>query len=1189
MKTCLRTLLAGWFLAAALIIPAAADEFLEGLQPDQVVHGFRTVNLYDNASGQAMGARFVSEKHGYIIDLLQIQSVPQAFYWIKTPITGSRGEPHACEHLLLGKGNRGRYVATLEDMALGNSTAYTGQYQTCYHFNTTAGEETFYEIYEAKLQALLHPDFTDEEIRREVCHLGVVTNDDGSLAIDEKGTVYTEMVSSFERPYYHTYRRLFQLVYGEDHPLTHSAGGDPDIMRDMVPQDMWDFHSATHRLANMGSIVSIPSSTPVEAYLRQMSEMLDHCSEQPDSSPLSGIGNFDFPPPDPAPAGTTLTVNYPSDRAEDPGYLLYSWPADLELDYKEQGVLELFLEAFGSGETSDLYNLFINSETRRIDIGATAVDGWIEDDFGLPICFDLTGVNSSVINERLADSVEAMIVSAVRRVHDYADGSTELKELNTRARNRLIEYQKQIANNLNQPPMFGFRGGPAGAWLGIMEDLESVPGFRKSLVYADQLNYIDSLLSLNQNIWRERIDTWRLLAVPPYSVGATPSPDIVTANAAAKQARLASYVEDFKQKYNVADAQLAIAQYKEEFDTKTAELEAANARMELPGFIDNPPMTLDDQLDFQSLTVAGKAPLVASTFDNMTSSRVGLALRLDVIPESLMVYVPFLSAVMTDIGVIKDGEVITFDQMQERLRLEVLNLNAYYSAGFSKGRVELVLAGQGGNQQELFNALGWMDAALYSPYVSEDNLPRILDRLDQLIQGNRNRMRGSEESWVNSPAAAYQYDYNPIIMTSTCFLTRVHLLQRLRWLLTDPGDETAQGELASLLDALSAFADNHDRQQITELLAALESGTAATEITVGSDLAGQMAGLGEHARNIARNFVQSLRVTLGDIPDANLTDDLHYLCERAKHDIMVDPAQALARLNEVLALIRRVDNARLFMVSNTTDRAAALPQIEALVAKLDNRPSIRQTYATDRRVVGRLAQRQPGLTSPLYVGLMHQGTQNGVLIFTARVASEYDTATDAVLNCLSGKLYGGGGPHGLFMKTWAAGLAYSNGYGIGQQSGLARYYAERCPDVSETMRFVVNQLKTAQPTPDLTDYAIAQVFGVSRAPGRYEQRGEAMAEDLADGYAPETVRRYNEKILAMREREDLFEQLQARMEAAYGPVLIGYGRPLGESDEGKFFMIGPEAQFQALEKYIETVEGKTTVYRLYPRDFWLTL
>ncbi|MEW5797292.1 MAG: hypothetical protein AB1772_13170, partial [Candidatus Zixiibacteriota bacterium] len=666
---------------------ARADEFLESLAPDQSVHGFRTANLYDNATGQAMGARFMSEKYGFTVDLVQIESVPQAFYWIKTPITASRGEPHACEHLLLGKGRRGQYVAALEDMTLSNSTAYTEQYRTCYHFNTVAGPETFQKVFEAKLQALLHPDFSDEEIRREVCHIGVVVDpEDSTLSLEEKGTVYTEMVSSFERPYYNTYRRVYQLVYGQDHPFTHVSGGDPNVMRSMTPQNMWDFHKATHHLANMGAVISIPRSVSIGDFLRQLSATLDRCQDYPDSSALPGIGKFSFPSHQAAPSGTSLLVNYPSDRAEDPGYLLYSWPADLALDFREQAVLTIFLDAFANGENSDLYKLFVDSRTRSTNIGATAVSGWIEEDFGLPISFDVTGVTSSLINQRLLDSVAAMIIDAIRGVHDLADNTPELVDFNTRVRNRLIEFRKRMENNLNQPPMFGFRSGPAGAWLNVMKDLESSPGFRKSLILMDRIVYIDSLLNLSGNIWRERIDDWRLLTVKPYAVGATPSAEIVKANAAAKEARLAGYVEDFKKKYGVADAQQAIARYKAEFDANTAVIAKASAEITMPEFIPNPPMTLDDQLDYQTIKLANNVPLVASTFDNMTSARIGLALRLDVIPESLLVYVPFLPSMLNQIGVIRDGKAVTFDEMQERLRLEVLNLSAYFSHGYSTGR-----------------------------------------------------------------------------------------------------------------------------------------------------------------------------------------------------------------------------------------------------------------------------------------------------------------------------------------------------------------------------------------------------------------------------------------------------------------------------------------------------------------------
>jgi len=76
--------------------------------------------------------------------------------------------------------------------------------------------------------------------------------------------------------------------------------------------------------------------------------------------------------------------------------------------------------------------------------------------------------------------------------------------------------------------------------------------------------------------------------------------------------------------------------------------------------------------------------------------------------------------------------------------------------------------------------------------------------------------------------------------------------------------------------------------------------------------------------------------------------------------------------------------------------------------------------------------------------------------------------------------------------------------------------------------------------------------------------------------------------MAQRDRRDLYKELESRMETVYGPVLIGYGPSLAESEDGIFFLIGPESQFESLENHIEAAESRQTVYRLYPRDFWLT-
>ena len=59
--------------------------------------------------------------------------------------TSDKGEPHTQEHLLVGKGNKGRMLAESETMTLTGFTAFTMQWRTCYPFNTQAGPHVFYQ------------------------------------------------------------------------------------------------------------------------------------------------------------------------------------------------------------------------------------------------------------------------------------------------------------------------------------------------------------------------------------------------------------------------------------------------------------------------------------------------------------------------------------------------------------------------------------------------------------------------------------------------------------------------------------------------------------------------------------------------------------------------------------------------------------------------------------------------------------------------------------------------------------------------------------------------------------------------------------------------------------------------------------------------------------------------------------
>jgi Zn-dependent M16 (insulinase) family peptidase len=1175
--------------AASVLGQSDYDQLTEG----QTLHGFTTLAVYENGAGDAMGARFLSDDYGFVLDVMQIQSVPQAFYWVKSPPATDRGEPHTCEHLLLGKGNKGRYVAGMEDMMLATSTAYTAQTHTCYHFNTKGGEDAFFQLFEAKLDALCNPNFDDEEISREVCHVGVVEDPEtGELSLEEKGTVYTEMVSTYEKHWYHLWGRMDEMLYGEDHPLANISGGRPDAIRTMVPQDLWDFQQSAYRLGNMGAIVSLPDNVKLDDCLGQMKDILKRVQKDKQAPQGIGIGAYTVPPATPAVGPATIEIHgYPSDNTQDPGHILFGYPATLSLDNSEQFLLNLFLEAFAGGSNSNLYNIFINSKTRTMDIGGNSVFAYFSEDKGNPIYVGLSGVTNEYVTEAMIDSVRNVITRELVRVYSFEDNSEELAEFNKRVAARLVSAQKQAEQYLNSPPMFGFRRGSAGGWMSLLRRLEGEPGFRKSLLGKRHFDATEALLAGGTNFWKAHMDTWRLLASTPMAVGVGPAPDMLEHEAQEKAERIAAYTSAYEKEYKTDDARSAIEAYKSDFDKETERLEDMAANQSMPSFMDSPPMTLDDQLKYEVVTLPSDIPMVASTFDNMTSATVGLALRLDPIPENRLLYVPALASVLTEIGVVKDGTAIPFEEMSDRVRNEILGLRAYIDHNPQTERVELVLRGQGANRGELFTALDWMEAALFSPYLDEANLPRMRDLVDQGLTSLRNRMKGSEEAWVNDPAEGWQYQSNPLVLTASNFLTQAHDLHRLKFRLMDPGTDVDRDLVGAVLDAAQALETTGGGDALAGKLAALDDSTV--EMTADVQALAEAVTAAEATEQAAENtreIIEALKLTLPEIPNECLVGDWRYLCQQIQADLMMTPAVTLAEIDDVLTSIRRADNARLFMISNSEDRAAGMKPLTDLVGKLDSsEKTIRQTYAMAPRILERLQEHQKVEGMPTYVGLVNENTRNGVLIFSAPNAGQYDASENAVLDCLTGKLYSGGGAHGLFMKTWGAGLAYSNGYSYGQRSGNVRYYAERCPDVSETMRFVVNTLKESSDDAHLTEYAVALVFGTSRAAGRYESRGEAMASDLADGIHPDRVVNFNRRVLEMRTKENLNSILRERMESVYGKVMIGYGPKLGSIPGSSHFLIGPEPQFESLEQLIATAEGPQKVYRLYPRDFWLTL
>jgi hypothetical protein len=207
---------------------------------------------------------------------------------------------------------------------------------------------------------------------------------------------------------------------------------------------------------------------------------------------------------------------------------------------------------------------------------------------------------------------------------------------------------------------------------------------------------------------------------------------------------------------------------------------------------------------------------------------------------------------------------------------------------------------------------------------------------------------------------------------------------------------------------------------------------------------------------------------------------------------------------------------------------------------------------------------------------------------SAPLLTYVDTDREHLLQFLASKLYGGGGSHSIFTKTIGAGLAYSNGIGSSPTSGRENYYAERTPEIPQTLKFVIDELKKAPRDEGLVDYAIAQAFIEFRSASTYESRGESMAADVADGLQPDMVKRFRQAVLELRKSPKLADDLYDRMGPVYARILPGYDPQIKSVPGAIYFVIGNEKQFTAYEAYLKSTLGANTqLHRLYPRDFWV--
>eukprot|EP01062_Namystynia_karyoxenos_P051683 TRINITY_DN4070_c0_g1_i1.p1 TRINITY_DN4070_c0_g1~~TRINITY_DN4070_c0_g1_i1.p1 ORF type:complete len:1201 (+),score=331.13 TRINITY_DN4070_c0_g1_i1:50-3652(+) len=1164
-------------------------------------------------SAAQVGLRARHLDTGFTLDLLALPFVPQALVWVSTPPRSDGGESHTQEHVLLGKGHRAKYVCTLNELSLATTTAFTCRPRTCYTMQTLGGHESFFTLLREKLLSLLEPDMCDDDISREVCHWAV----DEKGEPEEKGCVYNEEKQSHGQALYRAWQQVYRLLYGEGHPLSFDSGGTPEGIRATTVEALRAYHRDHYLLSRMGAVVALPPAVGFDDALAAISRVLGQLPRRGDGSPPPPL-----PPPRPAPHGTVRICHFPNENKAEQGSIVYTWPGRMPDDslqapggWQEYALVDLFLKEFGSGSSSALHKALIAEATRERDYRATSVSMWLGSEPGRAIHFSVGGVSSQYIDESYLSGVVDAVQRQLRVVAGWSAGDAALAEFNKKVLSAVRSNVRGTIKFLQSPPRFGVRG-VYDQWLSYLDDavLLAEGATDVELSYEREAQYVRKLLQETPNPWGDLIGRFQLAELRPIAVAAVASPQMREELQEAEKQRKAAFLEALPAQLGVSTREEALATFRERYQQRTAEIEQATklSADEMPSFTDDPPMTQDPSLPYEvyqiSLPGGRSAPLLQCSFPGMgRGAHLGVVLSLAEVPAHLLAHLPIIASALCRVGLFRDGERIAHDEVSRRIEDETLGVGARMATNRSTGRLELVFSGSGLEGSECADAAAWMRCMLHTPDWTEANLSRIRDTVDSRLDSQRKALDQYMEHWVNTLAYVMLHQTSLSRLASDCIFTREHALLCIRWRLRDPDSAAAAviaqfeafgGGSASAADAVLGWVAGGCEGDPPD---AADEGPYASAVTCARrtppKAAPTVAAAAKDLRHLLKQLPYDGPQQERTVPAAIWSDELRLLLARLSEP----PSGVLGEWAELMEHARR-GAARAFLAAGPAAAGAARELVEELLRELSAGEGAQRHVdcsASDGLRLARPCKSDPaGFVTRRWQARRPQGeqpaeawgmcidslTQGAVLHsvpgFSIR-AAEWDRAE--LRRFLVTKAWCGGGAHTPFVRTWGAGLAYSNGISCSASEGRILYYADCCPEVAKTLAFAERcLLEPSDDTPaGLADYALCQCFS-SRAGSSYESRCESMASDITDGDTPARIERFRKALLQLRPEMDS-ASIAAATPAAVSAVFPSASRGGPPADPANLiWAVGPR---QTLAAWAAHTGLRTAV--LFPSDFWV--
>jgi Zn-dependent M16 (insulinase) family peptidase len=1154
------------FLIVAPFCYAATSKDLSTLKRDETIGSLQITNLYADSRGKTVGAKFLDIRSGAPVYLLQFETVAQAFMWVDTPADSNAGIAHALEHLLAGKGTKGRYANLLTEMRLGRSAAATTDDFNFYSFASGTDMDGFFEEFRAWLGALYRPDFTDLEAEREFYHFGISYDPlTKKRELVEKGSVYDEMQTG--QGVYDFYFELNKLVLGKNNPFGFYSSGVPVEMRHVVPTDIRRFRQEHYRLGPAtGFIFAINSKEDVFKFLQGVSRELNRFEDSRPNQDIPDRVTSPKYPIDPSPSAEIKLVPFASSSESDRGEVRFGWKptkADSQIDVR---LLQLLFRALADGEKSLFYKSLVDSKTRDLDSGATNVESLVflgESPYFPAEFVGFSGIPGNQLTEQRIEQLRSHISATIRQIAQYPDNSKSLADFNQLVASQAKAWRRAQSIWIKNAPKFGLNYETG--WKEYFEYLEMDPSFIRSISDQPVWSAVEKQIQSGKNIWTGLIRDFHLLDVP-YAAASIPSPRLLGEMDRDRQNRVAAKAKELMDRFHTDDEQQALARFEQEEIIKTKELDKIAAQVHQPRFTDHPPLTPDDEIRYNQSRLEG-VPVIAAFFDRAPTIDFGLSFDLRGIPRKYYKYLPILPRCLDSLGLKTDDKIIPYAELQGQTQTQITDFSVRYDVSPVSRRADLRIQASAMTPAEFQQALTLIQRMTTLNYLDVANADRLRDLVDKRRAEDDVFVSGENDYWFMNPSYAFQYQGDLPYLAVSSFFTRTHWDDRLKWMLHKP---VRSEEITDL----GIFAE-----KILSTLSGLS----------GRDLSQELSR--SKAKGLEGELLEYWERNVAAFPGNELLPGLRRLALEVQQDLKIGPDKAISDLRE---LQRIVLNRQALNIDLTLD-GAKFEEIKPMLARflelLPNHAYPEHITEMDSRWTPIMdnVRRRNNLDSagfPWYVGLDDPRNTTASVIFYGDFPGYSRLDRKSLLQVLSSKLVSGSGPHTIFMKAEEDGLAYGSSVSSDPSLRLLRFYAGRSPDIASLIS-LVNSIVTMIPQlhdEALIDYALRGTFSPPRSMLTFTERGRAIAKDIRDGNDPAKVRRFSQAILQLRGDPNLLAELTRAALDSMCPVLI---RKECEQKQRQarslFFFVGPD-------RLLADAENKLSIpklLRLYPSDFWI--